>query len=809
MTTKHAEKHDPEELVFFTRTLAASETLQEGFAVVKNLAASVHHWLWDESPAQGAAGRSADAAPDEAPPAPPPPPRNITAVLGEWSYASVPHGAAKVDPAAGATLSAAAEPFPSWHVSESDLIAQQSEPYRKRPRAPGAAEDPYEDVVPPPSHELTEAEYRALNLAPLFKHQERYNIHYGFKLPFVKRLRPDDPAVRAVLAARAALPEVPVGKGAGNLQWTEWTALGKNTRPLYGQGWMYCEDARSEYGRWLYKRWLREYVERIDKPDRLKHLAALSTLTQEGAPSSLNTYDSCIMTWGVGFACGAPQLVATLLKTPDFVNALYACGFLVQGFEPDAILKTIPGFHYQYLDLSDPEHPKVLVWDNYYHFYGYAPGAHGREISVRPRRYEGDVVNMSSNERYVVKSANPMPQANLELSYHIYNPMTVSRDKPSPVLNAFIALARDERTREAVSDANREIIVPRASLEPTVKGQTPVPIYTEAAYAFVSMCKHNWGMANAQLSRQGLSPFLTRAEWKQIDDWGKRLAGLASLPGEVRRERWPTQSADQDVLEFNILHAGAVKNPREAMACSDALIAKAVARKVMSLLEGDRVEEARKSFLKKKAALRPGERVAPVRLLDERLRKYSYLWRFSRVEKYWQEMRSGENWLAPIRAAKRLAGETDPRLAARVDKGAPEGINDPPRKVLTSIFEDGFDVLHVRKGVPNFSGAAYFAPHTMAYGADGAPNLEESTFCNLGPRNRVFLPRVIVEHGQNLELIDVEGVEFEEPAPRNGRPSKTTKYKLTWRVRPEGNSARANVGAEVVTTSLGDPWVDP
>lgn len=808
MTTKQTERRDPEELVFFTRRLTQSESFQEGFAVVRNLAAQVHHWLWDDSPMQGAAQRSAAEAPDGPPPAAPPPPRNITAVLGNWSFASVPHGAAKVDPSVGATLSAAADPFPSWHVSEKELIEQQSKPYWKKP-ASQASDDPYEDVVPPPPHELTEAEYQALNLGPLYKHQLRYNIHYGFKLPFVKRLKPDDPAVKAVRAARAALPEIPVGKGAGNLQWTEWSALGKNTRPLYGQGWMYCEDAKSEYGRWLYKRWMREYVERIDKPDRLAHLAALSTLSQEGAPSSLNTYDSCIMTWGVGFACGAPQLVGKLLDTADFVNALYACGFLVQGFEADAIHKTVPGFHYQYLDLSDPEAPKVLVWDNYYHFYGYAPGANGREISVRPRQFQDDVISMPSNRRFDVKSANPMPQANLELSYHIYNPMTVSRDKPSPVLNAFIALARDERTREAVSEVNRGIIVQRASLAPTAKGLTSAPMYTEAGYAFVSMCKHNWGLNNTQLSRQGLSTFLTQAEWKIIDEWEKSLAGLSTMPGERRRELWPTQNADADVLEFNVLHARHIKNPREAMVRSDALIAKAVARKVMSLLEWDRMEEARKSFLKKKAALKPGEAVTPVRLLDERLRKYSYLWRFSRVEKYWREMNSGENWLTPIRAAKRLAGEADPRLAARIDKDAPEGINDPPRRVLTSIFEDGFDIVRVSKGVPNFSFDAYFAPHTMAYGADGAPNLAESTFCNLGPRARLYLPQVVLLHGQNLELRDVEAVEVDEPAPKKGKPAKTTKYKMTWRVRPEGNSSRKNVGEDVITDGVGQPWVDP
>lgn len=820
-------KEDPQELVFFNRTFSSSELKQEGFALIRNVAARVHDWLLDDSPIHGEAGRSADNT-EEAPPAPPPPPRNITAVLGDWTYADAPGGSAKVDPAAGATLSAPGDPFPLWHVGKDEIERAEAEPYPEK----SDGSDPYEDAPKPIAHELTEAEYQALNLGPLFRHQKRYKISYGFKLPYVKRLKPDDPAVKAVLAARSKLPEIPEGKTAGTLQWTKWPALGKNMRPLYGEGWMYCEDARSDYGRWLYKSWMKEYISRLGSPERLPHLAALSTLSQEGAPASLNTYDSCIMTWGVGFACGAPQIVGQLLKTPDFINALYACGFLIQGFEADGIMKTIPGFHYQYMDLSDPANPKVLVWDNYYHFYGYAPGAQGAEISVRPQRDKlpvGDVKAAQKaaredpmgekmkekNKRYDLGSANPMPQANLELSYHIYNPMTLGPGKQSPVLNAFIALARDERTREAVSEANRRLIVQRASLAPTDPKLSGVPLYTEAAYAFVSMCKHNWGLNNTELSRGGLKPFLTPLEWKVVDRWAEKLAltptGNVDEAGEKRRrELWPFQDAQFSVIEFNRSHCENTEQMRAAMGWSDALIAKAVARKVMSLLEWDRLEEARKRFLKKKAEALANKRPVPtVRLLDERLRKYSYLWRFSRVEKYWKEMSSGANWLGPMRAAARLAGENDPRLKARIDPKAGEGVWDVPLRVPTMSFDCGFNVAFPRVGVPNFSGNAYFAPHTMAYGADEQPDLANTSFCNLGDRAMLFLPNVIHTYGQNLELIAVDPVEVEETDARTKKPKKSTVYKLTWRVRPEGNAGRKDIGTDIFTNAAGNPWTDP
>lgn len=738
---------EPNDLVYFSKVLSPSEMKQQDFAVVRNIASRVHHWLFDRTPtdvAMGEAHGAADAAPEPAPAPAPSKPRNIAAVLGAWTFADSPAPAATAAlDAEHSTLSPSGEPFPSWHVRDDELADGHTRKYEEPPGPKNGAEAFTSDPSDPRyEHELTFEEYRSHNLETLYWQQRRYKVQQGFKLPYVKRLSPEDPRVKAIVKAvteaRAALPDVPIGdKGVGKLAWTKWTALGKNTKPLIGEGWMYLEDPKSEYSQWLYRSWLKGYVDNLDTVARLPHLAALRTMHQEGAPSSLNTYDSCIMTWGVGFACGAPQIVQQLLSDADCMNALYACGLRIKAFVKDAKLATTPGLHYQTLDLSDPAHPKVLVWDNYYHFYGYAPSGGGAEVAVRPSAFDPAYKHPTS-KRYDVRSANPMPQAGSEASFHIFNHMTNREGKEVDVLRAFVALARDERTRASVSEANRTLIVKRAALA--------LPeLQTEAAYTFVSMCKHNWGLGNAELTFDHLSSYLSKAEGDLVREWITR--------GFADAERWTESDLSPPTIEFRFAAAKATRNRRHAMVYNDALIAKAVVRKVMSLLEVDRIEEAKKRYLK---AEREG-RAHTIALLDERLRKYSYLWRFDRLVDYWKEMTTGDNWLRPMRAAARLAGEASPGLKARIDPKAPQGFRDAPREVNIVRFDDGFNML-VSCGGEDLGKGEYLAPFKMEFEADAAVP-RRSRFHNLGPMRLMRLPEVVEKYGQDLELLHVKMVE--------------------------------------------------
>ncbi|MBK6530954.1 MAG: hypothetical protein IPF99_15475 [Deltaproteobacteria bacterium] len=174
-------------------------------------------------------------------------------------------------------------------------------------------------------------------------------------------------------------------------------------------------------------------------------------------------------------------------------------------------------------------------------------------------------VMKARNGKYSLQNANPMPQTNLELSYHIFNPMTVGPGKPSPVLNAFIAIARDRRTRDAVSEANRTKISERAVLTPGKAGHTALPIYTEAAYAFVSMCKHNWGLTNSQLSLDHLSSYLSKAGGDLVREW-TTPRGFAGR----RRRRWTESDVAPPTIEFRMAAAKATRNRRHAMVYNDA-----------------------------------------------------------------------------------------------------------------------------------------------------------------------------------------------------------------------------------------------
>jgi hypothetical protein len=802
----HAMK-DPDELIFFSRKqVEAGLKKQEGFAIIRDVAAKLLGWGEDIFGSLGDEARKVD---EPLPPeTPPPTPKGVAEILKGWSFAGGSSPVAKVATDSDATLSTPAEPFPRWDVAAAVLLAAECEPY-KPPPGPKHRGNPanasYQSNRDDPCfrHELTYEEYRAHNLEPLYWHQRRFEMGAGVKMPFVVRLKQElgeektTAIVNAVNRARALLPDLPTeGKGAGRFTWTKWTGLGKETRPLVGEGWMFAEHTRTDYARWLYQEWFKGYSENLKGPGRLPHMAALKTLYQEGAPSSLNTYDSCIMTWGVGFACGAPQIVAQLLGNADIMNTLYACGFLIQGFEKDGVINTIPGFHYQTLDLSDPTDPKVLVWDNFYHCYARVPGQAGTMVSARPRNTvvkddKGRAVPAPSaadpekapaklallvppgNPKYSLTYSVPSPQANLEFSFHIYNHMTLKDSPETAILKAFITVARDERTRAAVSEANRTLIVKRAMLPPSLG-----VIYTEAAYTFVSMCKHNWGLTNAQLEMSELEKHLTRADLRVLTTLRDNIAKKPADFWETSEMGPPTDQT------LDVTTAENTRCIRHAMMFHDAIIAKAVVRKVMWVIEWDRLEQAKRTWLKaqRDAQAHKDDSAIRVRYLDEGLRKYSLLWRFDRIVEYWRDMMSGENWLTPMRQAQSIAGVTSPEVAERLrPRGAsycgytdvPLGI--PVNRFKTAPGENEMSMAGVTSTRPNWRGNAYYAPFKFA---PGAP-VSSGNFYVLGDRKQMKLPEIVEKFGQNLVLINI-----------NIDPKDSANSRLVWEQAPASDAIK-------------------
>lgn len=815
----HALK-DPDELIFFSRKqVEAGLKKQEGFAIIRDVAAKLLGWGEDIFGSLGDEARRVD---EPLPPeAPPPTPKGVAEILKGWTFAGGSSPVAKVATDSDATLSTPAEPFPRWDVAAAVLLAAECEPYKTPPGPkhrgnPANASFQSNREDPCFRHELTYEEYRAHNLEPLYWHQRRFEMGAGVKMPFVVRLNRElgEEKTRAIVSAvnraRALLPDLPTeGKGAGRFTWTKWTGLGKETRPLVGEGWMFAEHTRTDYARWLYQEWFKGYSENLKGPGRLPHMAALKTLYQEGAPSSLNTYDSCIMTWGVGFACGAPQIVQQLLGDADIMNTLYACGFLIQGFEKDGVISTIPGFHYQTLDLSDPTDPKVLVWDNFYHCYARVPGNAGTMISARPRNTvvkdaKGKVVPAPSaedpekapeklalrvppgNPKYSLTFAVPSPQANLEFSFHIYNHMTLKDSPETAILKAFITVARDERTRAAVSEANRTLIVKRAMLPPSLG-----VIYTEAAYTFVSMCKHNWGLTNAQLEMSELERHLTRSDLRVLTTLRDNIAKKPADFWETS-EMGPPQDQTLDVTT-----AENTRCIRHAMMFHDAIIAKAVVRKVMWVIEWDRLEQAKRAWLKAQRDAQAHNKQGAIRIpyLDEGLRKYSLLWRFDRIVEYWRDMMTGENWLTPMRQAQSIAGVTSPEVAERLrPRGAGYcGYTDVPLGIPVNRFKPGpgeneMSMAGVTSTQPNWRGNAYYAPFKLA----PAGVVSSGCFYVLGDRKQMRLPEVVEKFGQNLVLINVIV-----------DPKDTKKSLLSWEQVPLSSSP-TDPPPVIVTNYAGD-----
>lgn len=163
----------------------------------------------------------------------------------------------------------------------------------------------------------------------------------------------DPEVIENIKKARAMLPIVEQNHGRavrGKLCWTKYP-------PRKTEGWMFAEPDDSEYGQWLGQKMKAIYAEKHQALEDLladpsappkevtsarvaKYLAAtcIAIKEQEGAPSSLNTYDGLVLTWGIGIA-GPGKLPETFAKITDgrdvgtrrVAKAFYLCGFKYEG----------------------------------------------------------------------------------------------------------------------------------------------------------------------------------------------------------------------------------------------------------------------------------------------------------------------------------------------------------------------------------------------------------------------------------------------------------------------------------------------
>jgi hypothetical protein len=276
----------------------------------------------------------------------------------------------------------------------------------------------------------------------------------------------DDPTIVAnVKKARAMLQPIPHGdRGVQQKQFAGTMAWTKDNTGSSCEGWMYVEPSDSEYSReFFWPAMEKSYKDRADeydratavgaKPGRLEELlkarrqaAAVEwIIRQEGLPSSINTWDSVILTWCSGLASAGKlnEVFYPLSKDPIASRVMYLCGFLYDGF---------PGPFDAVYQIVDVVHGCVVYRDQQFH--KTVPGT---------SRKKGDRDWKAWKELRIFTGQ-------IELIYML------------------IALARDPLTRQKVFDVNYGIV----SRMVDVMGAEYLA--TEALYVFIAEVQHNWAI---------------------------------------------------------------------------------------------------------------------------------------------------------------------------------------------------------------------------------------------------------------------------------------------------------------------------
>jgi hypothetical protein len=281
----------------------------------------------------------------------------------------------------------------------------------------------------------------------------------------------DPSVVDNIKKARDMIPAVPHGeKGvqkkqyAGTMQWTKWPADNM-------EGWMYAEG-RGPFMDWFWKQvgdryaaakaeadareadpknagWSQRDKNRNRIPERTVAGARCCQL-QEGLTSAINTYDRCMFTWSTG-GFGAPgidmaRVLQYLWEDENARKVMYLCGLWVGGTPNDPV--------YQYVDV-DQKIPCLYYGSNI---------------------FSEDTTDKNGN-KFKAGERNTMA----------WKVLAKVRDS-LPMLWMFIALARDELTRDLVFDISWTIECGMAG----VSGGEE--LCTEAAYVFCAEVQHEWNI---------------------------------------------------------------------------------------------------------------------------------------------------------------------------------------------------------------------------------------------------------------------------------------------------------------------------
>lgn len=281
--------------------------------------------------------------------------------------------------------------------------------------------------------------------------------------------------IESVQHARALIEPVPRGeKGtlkpqpAGTLAWTKYA-------PKRTQGWMFAEPKGSEYGQWVYERMRGTYNERMEawkaaKEDRScepkkrmelraaawRAAAVIAVMKQEGAPSSINTYDGLLLTWGIGIA-GPGRLPATfaeIVQDPNVAKALYLCGFKYCG--------TNRFGGYQFVNTrTDP--PQVEFYSPY---------------------QTTDVPDKNNVQKIQFRKGEP--------NYNVWHALQTFTDQ-GELIDLLIMLARDPLTRETILKPNYRLV------EGMVNVAGSEHITNEALFVFCAEVMHNWAFGDPMI----------------------------------------------------------------------------------------------------------------------------------------------------------------------------------------------------------------------------------------------------------------------------------------------------------------------
>lgn len=760
--------------------------------------------------------------------------------------------------------------FPRWHYTAAELgflegvgypyrhDSSRKDPYLAEPAPPLGPGLPPKKAWPP-EWELTPDELRKRGYKTLLQRQANNYVAQGWVTPYVKRLSPSDTVVLGAKAARAMLPKVnfatPAQREAARRARAIARQEGKPLPPnelkpmqwVCDAGWMYITPQRDPYIKWLYEQWARAWLEATVHPDladadaakqrkartqMFARLGAMATMFQEATPPSINTYDGCVFSYGIGFAIGAPQIVCEIVKDPNIRKLFYLVGIHITE-------RTLPGqstkiYDLQMIDLFDERAPLIQVWDYNHHWYGFTRGGDG--VKTMAPSGKGFVQGQQPQfpETFTVETDNKQiqgkvgkasdshfadgPLSSSENYYNAFQRLSNPEGREMEVLGAFIAVAEDELTRATVNAINQQRITNRASVDDSV-----CQVFTEAGYTFVSMCVHNWAIPVSKPDAKArgekaiwlgqLLSFLRPKDAAAVRTIRERLGPRPGDPGPVT---FPKDAVHNPALvgsgpatvktlkDATLDGLAGAKQPQTlaewlAMAqIHDALVAKGLARIVMSLLEWNRYLTAIKECARRMAA-RENPRLG---MWNEQLRSYNWGWRFKRLREYWLRMTTGHNYFTPLLSVVKGSGidvnELDPDGQPRWPQAC---ILRQAHGVPYTKFAD-FDIATPHAEAKLIAATDFVATYGNEFG-DGHIN---EFYYDLGPLERFKLPALMGKYGRSFQVLAATVDRYSRPLTAtvlvhdipdpitcdalgkilaDGQKPTVTDYEPTWPERPK------------------------